>query len=208
MAHSESALHSKQLPPHPETATLEGKNKFLSFWLFLGGETALFATLFGTHIGLRGSVAAGPGPAELFQLPMVAAATFILLLSSFTSVLAIMAMKENKVRSMQLWFFVTMLLGLAFLGLEIYEFTEYVHEGLTLQVSAFASSFYMLVGTHGGHVLFGVLWFAALLIRNFNRGINTYNAPKYYVAALFWHFVDLVWVFIFTAVYLMGKVAS
>ncbi|MGC4375508.1 cytochrome c oxidase subunit 3 [Fictibacillus sp. Mic-4] len=194
------------IPEHPEKATLEGKNKFVGFWLFLGGETVLFATLFGTYLGLRHMHGTGPTAKELFQLPTVFLATMILLTSSLTSVYAILAMKQNKIRAMQGWFFITLLLGLAFLGLEIYEFNEYVHEGHTFTKSAFSSSFYTLVGFHGGHVLFGCLWLISLLVRNWSRGLNLYNAPKYYLFALYWHFVDVVWVFIFTVVYLMGKV--
>ncbi|PKC51504.1 cytochrome c oxidase subunit III-like protein, partial [Rhizophagus irregularis] len=102
------------------------------------------------------------------------------------------------------WMIVTVLLGLGFLGLEIYEFVEYVHEGFTYTQSAFASSFYTLVGTHGLHVVIGLVWMIGLIIRNFKRGLNLYNAPKYFAASIYWHFIDVVWVFIFTVVYLMG----
>lgn len=107
---------------------------------------------------------------------------------------------------MQLWLGITVLLGAAFLALEIYEFTEYVHEGFTFSTSAFSSAFYTLVGTHGVHVAFGLLWIVTLMVRNAKRGLNLYNAPKFYVASLYWHFIDVVWVFIFTVVYLMGMV--
>ena len=189
---------------HPETATLEGKNKFLGFWFFLGGETVLFGTLFATFIALRNRVAAGPSSQELFSLPLTFLSTIILLVSSLTSVFAVLAMKDYKIRKMQLWFWLTVVLGLAFLGLEITEFKEYLHEGLGYTTSAFSSSFYTLVGTHGCHVLFGVLWISALMIQSYKKGITTVTAPKYYVAALYWHFIDVVWVFIFTIVYLLG----
>lgn len=194
------------LPPEPEKATLEGKNKFLGFWLFLGAESVLFASLFGTYLGLKGSVLNGPTPEELFQLPMVFLMTIILLTSSLTSVFAVMAMHRNNMRWLQFWFTVTVLLGFAFLGLEIYEFVHYAHEGHTFRSSAFGSAFYTLVGFHGGHVLFGVCWILTLQIQGIKKGLNLITAPKYYVASLYWHFVDLVWVFIFTVVYLMGKV--
>jgi cytochrome c oxidase subunit III len=199
-------LTDANFPAHPEKATLEGKNKFLGFWLFLGGETVLFATLFGTYLGLRNMHLDGPSGEELFSLPLVFLATMLLLTSSLTSVYAVLSLKQNKVRSLQGWFIVTLILGLAFLGLEIYEFIHYVHEGHTFTSSAFGSAFYSLVGFHGAHVLFGVLWISTLLGRNWNRGITLANAPKYYLFALYWHFVDVVWVFIFTVVYLMGKV--
>jgi cytochrome c oxidase subunit III len=201
---SKTATVAGGIPSEPEKATLEGKNKILGFWLFLGAETVLFATLFGTYLALKEKYLGGPSPHELFKMPMVAAATLILLTSSLTSVLAIMGMHENNVQKMRTWFLITVLLGLAFLGLEAYEFYEYVHEGHTITSSAFGSSFYLLVGTHGSHVLFGVAWITGLIMQAGTKGITVHTAPKYYVASLYWHFVDVVWVFIFTVVYLMG----
>ena len=201
-----SVEQSSALPSHPERATLEGKNKFLGFWFFLGGETALFATLFGTYLGLRNSFAGGPSGEELFSLPIVFLSTMILLVSSMTSVLAVMAMKRQAFKAMLGWFIVTVILGLSFLAIEIYEFYHYTHEGLGFTVSAFASAFYTLLGTHGAHVAFGCSWITALVIRNFKRGLSTYNAPKFYLAALYWHFIDVVWLFIFTLVYLLGVI--
>jgi len=190
-------------PENPERVTLEGKNKFIGFWLFLGGETVLFASLFATFLALRDLEVAR----ELFDMKLVFLMTVILLTSSLTSVYAIYHMKNYQFQKMQLWFFITVLLGASFLALEIYEFYHYVHEyGFGFKTSAFSSSYYTLVGTHGAHVAFGLGWITALLIRNAKRGLNLYNAPKYYTASLYWHFIDVVWVFIFTVVYLMGMV--
>lgn len=195
----------KTLPPDPERATLEGKNKFIGFWLFLGGETALFATLFGTFLGLRNSTANGPTSQELIHLDLVAVMTVILLTSSLTSVFGIMAMKSNNYAKTQLWFGITVLLGLSFLGFEIYEFYHYVTEmGFGFTTSAFSSSFFTLVGFHGAHVVFGILWISTLIGQTVKKGITLVTAPKFYVAGLYWHFIDVVWVFIFTVVYLMG----
>ncbi|WP_240417950.1 cytochrome (ubi)quinol oxidase subunit III [Paenibacillus periandrae] len=194
------------LPPHAETATLEGKNKVTGFWLFLGGECVLFGTLFATFIALRNQVPDGPTGQELFNLTTVGISTLILLTSSLTSVFATMAMHRNDLNKLNLWMAVTVLLGLGFLGLEIYEFMEYVHEGHVFTKSAFATSFYTLVGFHGAHVAFGVLWITLLIISSFKKGLTVVTAPKYYVAGLYWHFIDVVWVFIFTVVYLLGKV--
>lgn len=194
------------LPPHAETATLEGKNKVLGFWLFLGGECVLFGTLFASFVALRNQVPDGPTGQQLFQLDLVGLSTLILLTSSLTSVFAIMAMHRNQFKKLQAWMLVTILLGLSFLGLEIYEFVHYVHEGHTFSKSAFSTSFYTLVGFHGAHVLFGILWIGLLIIQGYRKGLTTVTAPKYYVASLYWHFIDVVWVFIFTVVYLMGKV--
>ncbi|PTX60730.1 cytochrome c oxidase subunit 3 [Melghirimyces profundicolus] len=205
-AELEHAKTSAGLPPHPERATMEGRNKVLGFWLFLGAETVLFACLFGTYLALKGSTLDGPTTQELYKIPMVAAATIILLTSSLTSVLGVLGLHQNNYKKLMFWFGVTVLLGAAFLGLEIYEFVEYVHEGHTFTSSAFGSAFYTLVGTHGAHVLFGITWITALMIQARRRGINLDTAPKFFVASLYWHFVDVVWVFIFTVVYLMGKV--
>ncbi len=199
-------LKPGQSPHEPEKATLEGKNKFLGFWFFLGGETVLFASLFGTYLALKDKGAEVKAE-ELFGLELVFIMTIILLTSSLTSVYAIYHMKNLDFKKMQLWLGITVLLGLSFLGLEIYEFYHYVHAyEHTFTSSAFGSAFYTLVGFHGGHVLFGLLWITTLIFRNAKRGLNLYNAPKYYVASLYWHFIDVVWVFIFTVVYLMGKV--
>jgi cytochrome c oxidase subunit 1/cytochrome c oxidase subunit 3 len=195
-----------ELPHNPERATMEGRNKVLGFWLFLGAETVLFGTLFSSFMALRHQVNGGPTANELFDLSLVAIATFILLTSSLTSVFAIQAMHRNKPQVMVNWLIITVILGFAFLGLEIYEFTHYVHEGHGFTTSAFSSSFYTLVGFHGAHVAFGVFWITLLIFQIFKKGLNTVTAPKIYLAGIYWHFIDVVWVFIFTIVYLMGKV--
>ncbi|TDF97176.1 cytochrome (ubi)quinol oxidase subunit III [Paenibacillus piri] len=194
------------LPPHAETATMEGKNKVLGFWLFLGGECVLFGMLFASFIALRNQVPDGPTGQEIFQLSIVALSTFILLTSSLTSVFGTMALHRGNLKLLNLWMIITVVLGLAFLGLEIYEFVHYVHEGHVFSKSAFATSFYTLVGFHGAHVAFGVLWISLLIVSSMKKGLTVVTAPKYYVAGLYWHFIDVVWVFIFTVVYLLGKV--
>ncbi|QDP40058.1 cytochrome (ubi)quinol oxidase subunit III [Radiobacillus deserti] len=206
MSHDHS-LNPEVMPENPEKATLEGKNKFLGFWFFLGGETVLFASLFGTYLALKGSNGSGPTAEELFGLELVFIMTMLLLTSSLTSVYAMYHMKNNDFGKMQLWLGITVLLGLGFLGCELYEFYHYIHgEDFTFRSSAFGSAFYTLVGFHGGHVAFGLLWITTLMVRNAKRGLNLYNAPKFYIASLYWHFIDVVWVFIFTVVYLIGKV--
>lgn len=202
MAHGQE--NTGTLPTNPQKATLEGRNKFLAFWLFLGGETVLFASLFGTYLGLREGTAGGPSAADLFHLPLVFIMTMILLTSSLTSVFAMMSMKKGNMKQMLIWIWITVGLGLTFLGFEIYEFTEYVHQGLTFTSSAFGSAFYTLVGFHGAHVAFGIAWMITLLIRYRKGGLTLTNAPKFYLVSLYWHFIDVVWVFIFTVVYLMG----
>lgn len=206
MSHDHS-LYPETMPQEPEKATLEGRNKFFGLWFFLGGETVLFASLFGTYLALRNSTAGGPASTELFGLGLVFAMTMILLTSSLTSVYAIYHMKNNDFKKMMIWLGITGLLGLSFLVLEIYEFTHYITDyGFTFRSSAFGSAFYTLVGFHGGHVTFGLAWLMAIMVRNAKRGLNLYNAPKFYTFSLYWHFIDVVWVFIFTVVYLMGRV--
>ncbi|MCM3087305.1 cytochrome c oxidase subunit 3 [Bhargavaea ginsengi] len=195
-------------PDHPETATMEAKNKFVGFWLFLGGETVLFATLFATYLALKNSVPDGNEfrTETLFELPLVFVMTMLLLTSSLTSVYAMYHMKNYNFKAMQLWLAITGFLGLGFLALEVYEFYHYIHLGFTYGNSAFSSAFYTLVGTHGLHVAIGLVWLTLLILRNAKRGLNLYNATKYYTFSLYWHFIDVVWVFIFTVVYLMGVV--
>ncbi|MCY8880228.1 cytochrome c oxidase subunit III [Bacillus spizizenii] len=203
----EEKFTAETFPAFPEKVTLEGKNKFLGFWLFLGGETVLFASLFATFLALRNSNASDPPTTEMFDVTLVFIATMLLLTSSLTSVYAMYHMKNFSFGKMQLWLGITILLGAGFLGLEIYEFKHYTHEfGFTITSSALGSAFYTLVGTHGAHVAFGLMWISTLMIRNAKRGLNLYTAPKFYVASLYWHFIDVVWVFIFTVVYLMGMV--
>ncbi len=207
--HVEEKFTPKTWPASPEKATLEGKNKFMGFWFFLGGETVLFASLFATYLALKDKVPSKDHAlaADLFELPLVFLTTVILLTSSLTSVYAMYHMKNYNFKRMQAWLLVTVLLGAAFLGLEIYEFNHYVHEfGHTFTSSAFGSAFYTLVGFHGAHVAFGLCWIVSLMVRNAKRGLTLYNAPKFYVASLYWHFIDVVWLFIFTVVYLMGMV--
>lgn len=196
-------------PVAPEKATLEGKNKYLGFWFFLGGETVLFASLFATYLALKDKVpnAQAALAKDLFELPLTFLATMFLLTSSLTSVYAMYHMKNHDFKRMQAWLLITVVLGAGFLGLEVYEFNHYVHVfHHTFTSSAFGSAFYTLVGFHGGHVAFGLLWITTLMLRNAGRGLSLYNAPKFYIASLYWHFIDVVWVFIFTVVYLMGMV--
>lgn len=194
-------------PDHPEQTTVEGKNKFVGIWIFICSDIVLFASLFATYLSLKDKGPAGMEitAKELFGLDLAFIMTMFLLTSSLTSVYAMYHMKRFNFKGVQTWMLLTVLLGLGFLGLEIYEFYEYVvHEGFGYTHSAFSSAFFTLVGTHGLHVIIGLVWMLALIFRNAGRGLNLYNAPKYFAASIYWHFIDVVWVFIFTVVYLMG----
>lgn len=182
----------------------ENTLKVLGFWLFLSTDLVLFGCLFATYVILRDNVADGPSERMLFDVPVFTAETLILLTSSFTCGLAIHALRRRKKAWTVFWIFVTLLLGGAFIGLEINEFVKYATHGATMQRSAFLSAFFTLVGTHGCHVSFGILWIVSILYQIVKRGITPVTARKLFVAGLYWHFLDIVWVFIFTVVYLMG----
>lgn len=141
-----------------EYGTEENRNRIFGFWLFLGAEIALFATLFTVYFVLADRHASGPSGAEIFEITPVLLETFVLLTSSFTIGLAVHAMRLGLKKQMMIFMIITLLLGAGFLGIEIFEFFTYVHEGVTLSTSAFASSLFTLLGTHGAHVTFGLLW--------------------------------------------------
>jgi len=178
--------------------------KTFGFWLFLITDVVLFATLFATYAVLHGNTNGGPTPEELFSVPIVVASTFILLTSSFTSGLAVLSMHQGRLQALIGWLGVTVALGASFIGLEIYEFWHMVHEGATMQTSAFLSAFFTLVGTHGLHVSVGLVWMIALMLQLRKRGITPVTERKVNVISLYWHFLDVVWIFVFTVVYLMG----
>ena len=185
--HAEEKFTYENWPAEPEKSTLESKNKFLGFWFFLGGETVLFASLFATYLALKDKVPDSSQhlAKDLFELPLTFVATMLLLTSSLTSVYAMYHMKNFAFKKMMVWLGLTALLGAGFLGLEVYEFNHYVHEGHTFTSSAFGSAFYTLVGFHGGHVAFGLLWCLTLMFRNGKRGLDLYNAPSRIVAKSF-----------------------
>ncbi|AHV95852.1 cytochrome aa3 quinol oxidase subunit III [Paenibacillus sabinae] len=187
-----------------EYSTHENSNRIFGFWVFLGAEIALFATLFTVFFVLVNRFAEGPSGSELFEIGPVLIETFLLLTSSFTIGLAVHAMRHQYKRATLVFFGITLLMGLGFLGIEISEFVTYVHEGATLQTSAFLSSLFVLLGTHGAHVTFGFLWGSAIMIQLMREGINPATANKSFIFSLYWHFLDVVWIFIFSFVYLKG----
>lgn len=176
----------------------------MGFWFFLITDCILFGTLFATYIVLHDSTAGGPTASELFEMPGVIAETFILLTSSFTSGLAVLSMNRGSRQGLIGWLAVTALLGAAFIGLEVTEFVKMAHEGATIGTSAFLSGFYTLVGTHGAHVSLGLVWMIALIIQIGRHGITPVTKRKVGVISLYWHFLDVVWIFVFTIVYLLG----
>lgn len=187
-----------------EYGTEENSNRILGFWLFLGAEIALFSTLFTVYFVFVDRFASGPSGSDLFEIKSVLVQTFLLLTSSFTCGLAVHSMRHGLKTPMMVFFILTLLMGLGFLGVEINEFITYVHEGATLQTSGFLSSLFVLLGTHGAHVTFGLLWGTAILLQIKKYGFNPLTANKSFIFSLYWHFLDVVWIFIFSFVYLKG----
>ncbi|MEC1373043.1 cytochrome aa3 quinol oxidase subunit III [Heyndrickxia oleronia] len=189
-----------------EYQTEQSRLNIFGFWIFLGAEIALFATLFATYFVLSGATAGGPDQLDLFKIKDVMTETILLLVSSFTCGLAIFSMRNNNKKGLLLWFIVTLLLGAGFIYFELHEFIEYVHEGATLQTSGFLSGFFVLLGTHGLHVSMGILWGILLIYQLVKRGLTPVTSRKFFIISLYWHFLDVVWIFIFTFVYLGGLI--
>ena len=181
-----------------------GGSTMLGFWIYLMSDCLVFAVLFATYGVLGRNYAAGPSGADLFDLNLVAVNTAMLLFSSITYGFAMLAMDKGRQAAMQGWLAVTGLFGLAFIAIELYEFAHLIHIGATPQRSAFLSSFYTLVGTHGLHVTFGLIWLVVLMTQVAKRGLIEANRRRLMCLSMFWHFLDVVWIGVFTFVYLMG----
>ncbi len=189
-------LHENE--PHPQNGTL------LGFWLYLMSDCLVFAVLFATYGVLGDRYAGGPSPGTLFELPTVALNTAMLLLSSITCGFAMLSVSNGRRDAALVWLGVTGIFGLAFVGLELREFAHLVHSGAGPQRSAFLSAFFVLVGTHGLHVSVGLLWLAVLMFQVASRGLNTAACRRLACFSMFWHFLDVVWIGVFSFVYLIG----
>ena len=176
----------------------------LGFWIYLMSDALIFATLFATYGVLSTSYAGGPAPRQIFELPLVAVNTALLLFSSITFGMGMIDMEAGRTRAVQLWLGVTALFGLGFLSIELYEFATLIHEGATPQTSAFLSAFFTLVGTHGLHVAIGLIWIAVMLVQVGQRGLCADNKRRLMCLGMFWHLLDVVWIGVFTFVYLLG----
>ena len=206
--------------------TLGLDNRKIAIWTFIGSECMLFASLISTYLIYKGKSPAGPYPAEawtnpstgevfppILNIPVTSFSTFVLLMSSLAMVLALAAVQNRNVPkrttgerilgSSKLWLWMTCLLGIVFLGCQAYEFTSFIHEGLTIRTNLFGSSFFTLTGFHGAHVTAGVIWLFTLLAIDYKRGLNPSDSTAVDIAALYWHFVDVIWIVIFTLVYLI-----
>jgi len=193
---------------NPSINSGQAKDKVVfGFWVYLMSDCILFATLFATYAVLQGATFGAATITEIFNLPFVLAETIILLTSSFTIGLALLAAHEGKKTLTLLGLVATLALGLVFLGMELSEFRHLVAEGNGPSASAFLSAFFTLVGTHGAHIFFGSLWMLVLMAHILLKGLTAGTMRKLLCLSLFWHFLDVVWIFIFTFVYLLGAIA-
>lgn len=187
---------------HLETSTgLD--NKKLLMWLFLASDCLFFGSFIAAYLLYRGRSLEGPYPEDLFDIPFTSVSAFVLLMSSVTMVLALAAIQRGNVRNMRIWLFTTALLGTLFIAGQAYEFTEFYHEGLTLSTNLFGTTFFVLTGFHGAHVTVGVFILMSMFIVSLRGGITQKNSLTVELAGLYWHFVDIVWIVIFTLVYLI-----
>jgi cytochrome o ubiquinol oxidase subunit III len=182
------------------------KRTSIGFWLYLMTDCLLFASLCATYVVMRDATAGGPSGSDIFEMPLVLAETIILLTSSLACGLALVALATKNMRQLLVTLSLTFMLGVAFLVIEISEFAKLIGEGYGPQASGFLSAFFTLVGTHGAHVFIGLLWLAILFATLIHRGITDKLTRQLTLFGLFWHFLDLIWIFVFTVVYLMGVV--
>ena len=175
----------------------------VAIWTFIGSECMFFASLIATYLVYHGRSVSGPTAGETLEIPLVTGGTAVLLFSSFFVVMALNGAQRGNRRSLLFWLSATVLAGLSFVGMQVYEFSHFVHEGVTIKSNLFGATFYTLTGFHGTHVSIGVLWLITLLILAFRGKITPEKAINLEIAALYWHFVDVVWVVIFPVVYLM-----
>jgi heme/copper-type cytochrome/quinol oxidase subunit 3 len=189
---------------HPDTAT-GIPNRKLAIWTFIGSECMFFASLISVYLVYKGKSLVGPYPHEIFKIPLVTAGTALLLFSSLFVVLALNGCEQGDRKKFLGWLGMTILCGLFFIGMQVYEFTHFYHEGLTMQKNLFGASFYTLTGFHGTHVTIGVIWLISIFVEGLRGRVPPAKALNFEIAALYWHFVDVVWIVIFPVVYLMNS---
>ncbi len=190
--------HGEPISTHPDMHVV----RKTAMWVFLGSECILFGSLIATFLLYRTETRGGPGP-EIFDIPFTSASSFILLMSSLTMVLAHHARERRDPRQLRIWLLATAMLGATFLAGQAFEFTEFVHHGLTLSTSPFASSFFVATGFHGTHVAVGVILLLATFFMSLTGRLREGEGMNVELVGLYWHFVDVVWIVIFTVVYLL-----
>jgi heme/copper-type cytochrome/quinol oxidase subunit 3 len=184
-------------------------NAKLAMWVFLSSEALFFGAFISTYLLYRNRDAVfnpnTPTPKELFDIPFTSATSFILLMSSMTMVLALAAIQRGDHRRFRIWIAATALFGLTFISGQVFEFTEFYREGLTLSVNLFGTTFYTLTGLHGAHVTVGIIWLMSLYVRSMQGKLSSEHSEAVEIAGLYWHFVDVVWIVIFTVIYLVPQ---
>ncbi len=191
---------------HPATNTGVSNDK-LAMWAFLGSECLLFGALISTYFLYRGRSIVGPSPKQVYDIPYTSVSSFVLLMSSLTMVLALSAIQRGDQRRLRIWLIATAMLGATFIGGQVYEFTSFIREGLTLKTNLFGSSFFVLTGFHGVHVTVGILMLLSLANLSARGKLPQAKSEVIEIAGLYWHFVDVVWIVIFTVVYLIPSPA-
>jgi heme/copper-type cytochrome/quinol oxidase subunit 3 len=189
---------------HVEPYTYTGLNMWkLGFWIFLGSETLFFGSMISTYMVYKHESVVGPYSTEVLNIPLTSVSTFVLLMSSLAMVIALDAVQRGSRKGSLIWLMAVVVLGGLFLGFQAYEFTEFYHEGLTLRTNLFGSTFFILTGFHGAHVTVGVMWLLLLWLDALRGRLGPANALRVEIAGLYWHFVDIVWIAIFTLIYLI-----
>jgi heme/copper-type cytochrome/quinol oxidase subunit 3 len=201
LEHTPAVEHS---PEHETTTGIDHRKMLI--WVFLGSECMFFGSLIATYLIYYGQSVSGPTPADILDIPTTTVSTFVLLMSSFMMVMAYSNIRRGNVRNFRIWILCTAFLGATFLGFQVFEFREFaIHGHLTPRTNLFGSTFFTLTGFHGAHVTLGVIWLLSLLFFSFTKGgVTAARNLDVDLAALYWHFVDIVWIVIFTVVYLFG----
>ncbi len=198
------ADHSATHAAHDPNMGITGiDHRKMGMWAFLGSDCMFFGALIGTYLSYKGKSLGGPTPHEIFNIPLTSISAFVLLMSSVWMVLALNYLRLNNMKWAKFWILMTALFGAWFVGNQVYEFNQFVNEGLTLQTSLFGSSFFTLTGFHGAHVTGGVIWLLSLWVLANLGKLGPQDYLKLEIAGLYWHFVDIVWIAIFTLVYLI-----
>jgi cytochrome o ubiquinol oxidase subunit 3 len=204
-----SEITSNSLPLKPKAKLTLGADSdakaTLGFWIYLMTDCVLFATLFATYAVQHTAIFGGPSGQQLFNLPFVLLETMALLTSSFSAGLGLLAARRGSRSDVLFWFGITAILGVLFLSLELSEFHKLILDGNSFRRSGFLSSYFTLVGTHGLHIISGLVWMGVLLGKTAKKGLTTQTVRAWSLLSLFWHFLDIVWIFIFTIVYLFGS---
>ncbi len=193
-------------PPHEPHATATGvTNTKLAIWLFLSSDALFFGAFISAYLLYRGRSQQGPFPQDIYNIPFTSVTSFILLMSSLTMVLALAAIQRGDYRRLRIWLLATALFGATFIAGQVFEFTEFYREGLKLHTNLFGSTFFVLTGLHGAHVTGGIVWLLSLWGLAAQGRLSSADSEKVEVAGLYWHFVDVVWIVIFTVVYLIPR---